>query len=283
MAPTLAEWKKYQKSGTYRRIVTKLRKQTRQNLEHNLRAATSSISTGFAEEDGADDEMDTQNDVENAELTAAEDNAESVAAELHTLDSKDELDTFLRCWAINHNIRQVALKPLLSKLIEYGCDLPKDPRTLMLTPKRQHVFTELAGGTYWHQGLEFCLRNTFSDLQQSLSISININIDGLPIHKNGRDEFWPILYNVHEMPQINPMIIAIFYGKCKPKKVEEFLKPFVDEILPILENGVSINGFKLDVKIRCFICDSPARSLIKGERVVETFLYLYIYIIFPQL
>lgn len=62
------------------------------------------------------------------------------------------------------------------------------------------------------------------------------------------------------------MIIGIYHGKVKPKRVEEFLKPFVDEALPILNAGVIINDHKLSIKIRAFICDSPARAFIKGTR-----------------
>lgn len=66
------------------------------------------------------------------------------------------------------------------------------------------------------------------------------------------------------MPEIDPMVIGIFHGRTKPKKIEQFLEPFANEILPILENGLIINGFALFVKIRAFICDSPARAFIKG-------------------
>lgn len=65
------------------------------------------------------------------------------------------------------------------------------------------------------------------------------------------------------------MIIGLFHGKNKPSKIEEFLAPFVDEIEPILRNGVLINGHKLSVRIRTFICDSPARAFIKGMCLVE--------------
>lgn len=118
------------------------------------------------------------------------------------------LRTFIRQWAIEHNIRQKALDSLLGELsLNPKNGLPKVARTLMGTPKTKHIFNEISGGMYWHQGFEFCLRNAFLDLTEPMSINININIDGLAIHKNGRDEFWPILFNIHDMPQMQPMII----------------------------------------------------------------------------
>lgn len=98
-----------------------------------------------------------------------------------------------------------------------------------------------------------------------MAIEINISIDGLPLFESSNDQFWPILYNVNNMPHIAPMIIGLFYGKSKPGRIEEFLTPFVDEIEPILQNGLIINGNILSVKIRSFICDSPARAFLKGE------------------
>lgn len=46
--------------------------------------------------------------------------------------------------------------------------------------------------------------------------------------------------------------------------MEEFLKPFVDEMEGILAKGISINGHQLSMKLRAIICDSPARAFIKG-------------------
>lgn len=137
------------------------------------------------------------------------------------------------------------------------------------TPRTKHTIADIGGGRYWHRGLEFGLRLCFNQLNGPLAIEININIDGLPIYKSSNDQFWPILFNIHRMPHISPMIIGLFHGKNKPSKIEEFLAPFVDEIEPILRNGVLINGHKLSVRIRTFICDSPARAFIKGMCLVE--------------
>lgn len=117
---------------------------------------------------------------------------------------------------------------------------------------------------YWHQGVENCLRKALEQLDRPLSISLNFNIDGLPIHKSSLKNFWPILCNIHELPHISPMAIGIFYGTSKPKNATEFLNPFIDELLPILETGLMINGYQVAVQVRCFVCDSPARSFIKG-------------------
>ncbi|XP_055603903.1 uncharacterized protein LOC129752134 [Uranotaenia lowii] len=70
---------------------------------------------------------------------------------------------------------------------------------------------------------------------------------------------------------MNPMIIGISHGQSKPTSVEDFLNPFVNEALPILQTGISINGKLLSVRIRAFICDSPARAFIKGTANFNSF------------
>ncbi|XP_065075507.1 uncharacterized protein LOC135699230 [Ochlerotatus camptorhynchus] len=176
-----------------------------------------------------------------------------------------DLQTFLRSWGIEHNIRQHAMKPLLQRLNQLDSKIPTDPRRLLSTPRNKKPISSIEGGQYWHQGIEICLRRCFTNLNESCSILININIDGLPLFNNGTDQVWLILFNIHSfMPEIDPMVIGVFHGRSKPKKIEQFLEPFASKILPILENGLVINGFKMLVKIRAFICDSPARAFIKG-------------------
>lgn len=67
------------------------------------------------------------------------------------------------------------------------------------------------------------------------------------------------------MPQVEPIVIAIWCGHTKPSPLNDYLDPFVDEINEILQNHIIINGYGLTVRIRCFICDTPARAYIKGS------------------
>ncbi|EAT39723.1 AAEL008504-PA [Aedes aegypti] len=134
----------------------------------------------------------------------------------------------------------------------------------MRTPRNVDIRPMGGGGQYWHQGLEPCLRRIFRDIRTDTSISININIDGLPIYKSTTKNFWPILCNIYEIPSIAPIVVGIFYGYGKPKDVNAFLNPFIDELLPILESGIIIHGHRLSIHIRCFVCDTPARSFIKN-------------------
>lgn len=143
--------------------------------------------------------------------------------------------------------------------------LPVDPRTLLNTPKSIQNLFPINDGSYWHKGLKSCLLSYFKTLKSSISISLNINIDGIPLYKGSKIQFWPILFNIHEIEEFSPMTIGIFCGQSKPGSIESYLASFVEELSDILDNGVVINDFHVVVKIRSFICDAPARSMIKGK------------------
>lgn len=178
----------------------------------------------------------------------------------------------LREWAVSKNISQEALKDLLNVINQrYPGTVPVDPRTLLQTP-RNIVIKEIEGGEYWYNGLTKPLTNILNvwlDLPDM--INLNFNVDGLPIFKSSKKEFWPILCNIHERTDVRPLIVGIYYGSGKPKNLNQYLEDFVSEMKTLLENGIHMvkEGEEkiVTVKIRCFICDSPARAFIKGNFV----------------
>ena len=203
--------------------------------------------------------------------TSSDEEDETLLVE-KSMTSNMEVQIELRKWAVLHNITQMVLKDLLKIFnTTLNLTLPQDPRTIMKTPTSITISTfEGGGGQYWHHGLEVCLLKYFDGIEHPIDIAININIDGLPIHKSSKVEFWPILFNIHGMPSFKPMIIGIFCGEGKPKSANDFMMCFVDELKVILAVGVQVNGFKISFKIRSFICDSPARAFIKGTNFIST-------------
>lgn len=182
----------------------------------------------------------------------------------HDSIQPSNLKESLRSWAINYHIQQKAVTALLKILISVGfTSLPSDSRALMKTPRTVDIENR-AGGQYWHNGLSNCLSRIFAKLTSNIEIQLNFNIDGLPLFNSSPIGFWPILANIHEMPDIKPMIIAIWSGISKPNNLNDFLQPLVNEINEVVQNGITINGYRIEVLIRAFLCDSPARSFLKG-------------------
>lgn len=81
------------------------------------------------------------------------------------------------------------------------------------TPRSKHEIVDILGGQYWHRGIEFSLRLCFKDMMEPTSIEINVNIDGLPLYESNNDQFWPILYNIHNLAHVEPMIMGLFLWK----------------------------------------------------------------------
>lgn len=61
------------------------------------------------------------------------------------------------------------------------------------------------------------------------------------------------------------MVVAVWCGDGKPTVLNDFLGSFINELNDLLRNGMIVNGNTISIKFRCFVCDTPARSFIKGE------------------
>lgn len=66
-----------------------------------------------------------------------------------------------------------------------------------------------------------------------------------------------------DFPRIRPIVIAIWCGEGKCV-LNEYLAQFVEELNQLLRTGIKINNYTIRIKIKCFICDTPARAYIKG-------------------
>ncbi|KAH9636258.1 hypothetical protein HF086_009454, partial [Spodoptera exigua] len=184
--------------------------------------------------------------------------------EAHALYTSVDTAKDLRMWSLKHKIKHVALKDLLGILNKRTIlRLPKDPRSLLHTPSGDLHIKNIKGGQYWHYGFEVCIRDFFHDVKDDEEIYIKINIDGLPIFNSSKNEFWPIIFTIENLNP-KPMIIGIYYGKGKPQDLGEFLSPLVAEFNTILKQGIKIGDYTIGVTLKCFVCDSPARSFIKG-------------------
>lgn len=269
--------KNYKRSGTYYRNVQKKRDMIYKKAIEANHSLIGQKTIQFRESDvlmpsippvysDVNESISIPQDVNHHIDTAKIDaNLASSLGDESNLETTRKLKTHLREWGIKHQIKHTAMKDLVNILnTDMRIMLPEDPRTLLRTPK-EVVITRIGnGGSYWHYGLEKCLQCAFTDLKEPKTISLNINMDGLPIFKSSKVEFWPILCSIHEIPELPVMVIGIYCGTTKTNDLESFLTPFVTETKEIMNQGLSVNSHKITVRIRCIICDSPARAYIKG-------------------
>lgn len=99
-------------------------------------------------------------------------------------------------WVNSFNISRSAVDSLLSILKPHLHSLPKSSKTLLKTPMNVEI-KETAGGNLWYHGLAKSLEGIFSTLNRVIDISLNFNVDGLPLYNSSNVNFWPILGNIH--------------------------------------------------------------------------------------
>lgn len=192
--------------------------------------------------DYSDNNLSTQSNLSDSD--SEQSNTESSASDL-------------RGWALKHNITFSALGDLLEILNRHpNFDLPKDPRTLLCTP-RSTTIEKVEPGEYvhfeWISSVEKLIQVPTADY-----IKIQINIDGIPLYKSSTRQFWPILAKIVEYNQV--VVIGIYSGFGKPTNINNFLRQFVNEFNTIEQSS------NLKLKISAIVCDVPARSFILGTK-----------------
>lgn len=187
------------------------------------------------------------------------------------IDGPTELEGFLRGFTTSERYSGASTSRLLKGLKSLKKQkgifdaLPSDVRTLRKTP-RNVIVKKVAEGTYYHFGIRNGITNYLSSTEslKNYTIKILVNMDGLPLFKSSREEFWPILALVRG--QVTPFPIGVWSGVGKPSCSNSYLRDFVDEAKQLEEDGLVFNGREFTIKIWGFSCDAPARSFITGTK-----------------
>jgi len=174
-----------------------------------------------------------------------------------------DLAVELATWSTNHKITRAATNDLLEILSKHGHDdLPKDQRTLQKIPS-EILSSDKCGGKYIYFGIDKGVKQIFEKQSHPIVpdiIELSFNVDGLPLFKSSPMQFWPILC----LAMSEVFTVSLWYGDKKPNSISDFLEDFSEEIKLIEEEGITYQGITIPVKVGYFICDTPARSLLKG-------------------
>ena len=169
------------------------------------------------------------------------------------------------------------MSALLAILRLFHPDLPRDARTLLRTPRSTRV-KSTGNGSYFHFGILKSLsslkemKDVLSEnLPEILVISLQINIDGLPISKSGSKQLWPILARVCKPFSSDPFMVGLYCGESKPESLRDlYLEDFIQEMENFQRAPANINVNGKDcpahITLSCFVCDTPARSYVKQTK-----------------
>ena len=174
-------------------------------------------------------------------------------------------------WAVNCDVPKLTVGALLRVLKPYHPELPIDARTLSRTPRIGHEIATLpGGGQYVHFGVKKGVENFLQSLPSTgiaepCTVELQINVDGLPLFKSSGTVLWPILCLVKQpLVSSKPFVIGVFCGKSNPSDLNAYFSDFVNELLQLLECGIDFHGTHYSVGIHSFVCDAPARAMLKN-------------------
>ncbi|XP_043241159.1 uncharacterized protein LOC122391391 isoform X2 [Amphibalanus amphitrite] len=172
----------------------------------------------------------------------------------------------LREWAMKHGISHMAVTDLLHILSEVPVPgIPTSARTLLKTERCIDV-KKKAGGDYFYFGIKETLQTIANHLEHTSSsmstLSLQLNIDGLPLFRSSRTCLWPILFTVKEW-QKEVFMAAVFGGTEKPASLTEFLADFVEEMKVLEASGIQVSSRNFKVLLTSVVCDAPARAFLK--------------------
>ena len=70
---------------------------------------------------------------------------------------------------------------------------------------------------------------------------------------------------IPESKNDSPFIVSLYCGKRKPPNLDDYLSPFIDEYIQLVESPLNVNG--INYMLNCkgpFIFDAPAKAFIKN-------------------
>ncbi|KAJ8677880.1 hypothetical protein QAD02_013670 [Eretmocerus hayati] len=106
-----------------------------------------------------------------------------------------------------------------------------------------------------------------ASLHLDKKVELIFNVDGLSVFKSSNIQFWPILGKVYTEQDIDkPFVVGIWSEKSKPLMNIPLWDEFIEDLNSLCHTGLVIDRTRYDIKLKCFVCDNPARSLLKCTR-----------------
>lgn len=173
----------------------------------------------------------------------------------------------LQVWCIERDVPHNTVTGLLQVLRSHTCfsSFPKTARALLSTPRSAEDVRPMGSGQYCHFGLSESLQDALKNVMSVPDpVILHINVDGLPLTKSTRDQFWPILCRAANCEGSTPFPIGIYYGQSKALEPNVFLRQFVLDMKAALHEGVSVKDRVIRVELGAIICDAPAKAYILG-------------------
>lgn len=167
------------------------------------------------------------------------------------------------------NVSHGCANEMLNILRNTGQKVPKDIRTILREYKAVRSISEIQNGSYLNLGIcniiQPHLLKQIHNITNNIPIKLSFSIDGLPLAKNSKTQFWPILMSFINLPIFKKKIfpVGIFHSfNGKPGNINEYLEPFINELNHILTHGIQINNKKINFEVAHIVADAPAKAFL---------------------
>lgn len=215
----------------------------------------------YDEEFSEEEENDNEDLEEYENLEAVNDLAEE----------RNDIDD-LREWA--RAIPKARVTELL-QILRRRC-IPELPKTWQTFLETGHPFTIVTledtfstNMKYVYFGIVNGLRKRFNPaFHNDGVIDLVFHFDGSALYKGSPQVCWPLLCRIHSDKSFvhSPFPVFLYTGTKKPGQLGLIFREFIDEMNALIQNGVLLQGIVYQVRLKCFIADTPARALLKGTK-----------------
>ena len=184
--------------------------------------------------------------------------------------AKEPVRDKLSKWVNENNINHSATDSLLKLLRDAGhSELPLRARSLLKTTREVNVQRK-SGMDYFYFGLKEELLKQIQKYPISKRNALTVlflcfNIDGLPIFKSTNTALWPVLCAVRNLTPPKVFPVAVTCGTSKPQNLD-FIQDLIDELNEILVDGLVDGEKTYEIKVKCVVCDAPAKAMVKGTK-----------------
>lgn len=127
--------------------------------------------------------------------------------------------------SVHENVPQKTFSSLLKILKNHHIDIPvTDARSILKTPR--NIFAaikKMDQGFYYLFSFLLCLKTLIEKSKTYIPnnvLSVNVNVDGLPIAKSSSNQLWPIMINLSNRNKVE--IVGLYQGLEKPKSSNVF-------------------------------------------------------------
>lgn len=96
----------------------------------------------------------------------------------------------------------------------------------------------MSGGEYFYFGLAASIKVTLKRLREApgvQTLSLQFNIDGIPLFESARTALWPILCRIKNVSSM-VFTVAVFAGDAKPT-LKPYLADFLVELKGLMQEG----------------------------------------------